>query len=361
VHILASLSAIASLLLAVALIFDGIAAIRRWRGLRLATIVPRKAFALATFAATVYLAILWSSTDRPYVFAISLVAFPATLLLLLVRSRNINAQAWRDAGTWDTHHSSAVEIPLTEGHVPALFFEPSERSDAAVVLLHGAGAHKTFYSWPLIDGLLEAGVAVCAIDIDGHGDNERTLDFPAVLENVDASVRWLHARARWVGAVGVSMGGAIAARAVAEGVEVDALALLEAPADAQITRRAVRHERWTIARRATWGLHRYAGTIPLITGWRTAPTRTRIGTIDLIRRLDLPASLSKVRCPCLLIYGSSDLVVPVEQAAMLAAAAPAGTPLIMVQGATHISLPIERQAIVALSDWVRRFVAYGRP
>ncbi len=185
---------------------------------------------------------------------------------------------WNQAGTWDTHRASAVEIPMAEGYVPALVFEPDTPSDAAVLLLHGAGAHKTYYSWPLIDGLLDAGITVCAIDIDGHGDNQRTLDFPGVLENVSAPIAWLRERSAWVGVVGVSLGGCIAAHAVATGVQIEALALLEAPADAQVNRRATRNERWTVARRATWELHQYAGTLPLITGWRTAPTRSRIGT-----------------------------------------------------------------------------------
>jgi alpha-beta hydrolase superfamily lysophospholipase len=356
---LANLGALLALLVAAALVWDGIAAIRRWRGLRLTAFSPRRTFAIATLVSLLYVAALWFSADPPRAAAWSALALPVVMILVLARGRGVEPQAWSSAGTWEAHRTTRVDIPADDGQIPALLFEPAAGGDAAVLVLHGAGAHKTFYSWPLIDGLLEAGLAVCAIDIDGHGDNARVLEFPAVLEDVAAPVCWLRERWEFVGVVGVSLGGCIAARAVAEGVAVDALALLEAPIDARVSRRARRNERWTVARRATWELHRYAGTVPLITGWRTAPTRTRIGTLDLIRRLDLPGSVGRAVCPLLLVYGGDDLVVPVEQAHTVAVVAPAGTPLHIVPGATHLSLPIDVRAIRITAEWLRGFVGYG--
>ncbi len=357
--VISNLFALAVLLVAVGLTWDGVATIRRWRGVRLAGLAPSIAFALATVASVAYLAILWFSPNRLGVFGISLLALPILVALILACGRNVRPHDWTTAGEWEWYRTEAIDIPLPNGAVPALYYVPTDPASAAVVLLHGAGAHKSFYSWPLVDGLLEAGIAVCAIDIDGHGDSHQTLDYPAVLENVAAPVRWLRARHTWVGAVGVSLGGCIAARAVAEGADVDALALLEAPADAQVNRRATRHERWTVMRRATWGLHRYAGTVPLITGWRTAPTRSHIGTLDLIRRLNLVGSVATMPCPLLLLYGTSDLVVPIAQARAIAEAAPAGTPFNLIAGATHLSLPIDPRAIRILAHWLGTFAAYG--
>ncbi len=355
-----NLAAIAALTVVVALTWDGVAAIRRWRGLRLLSLQPRAAFAIATLGAVAFAVVLALSANRLLALGISLIALPLTAVLVVVRGRAVYPHAWNAAGEFDTHRVTDVTIPIPEQHgIPALLFEPPTPTSAAVVVLHGSGAHKTFYSWPLIDGLLDAGIAVCAIDIDGHGDNKRVLDLPSVLDDVSAPVAWLRERMAWVGVVGVSLGGCIAARAIADGAEVDALALLEAPIDAQVSKRVVRHERLTVARRATWELHQYAGTLPLIRSWRTEKTRTRIGTLDLIRRLDVAGSVARIRCPLLLVYGGSDLVVPLEQARSIAAAAPDGTPTEIIPGATHLSLPIDRRAIRRTSDWLQSFIAYG--
>lgn len=356
---LVNIGAFAALLLVVALTWDGVAAVQRWRGLRLTALAPHHAFAIATLASLLYVAALWFSADRSRTVAWSLLALPLLVLLVVAWGRRVQPQAWSSAGTWDAHRTTSVQIPLDDGYIPALLFEPTAGSDAAVLVLHGAGAHKAYYSWPLIDGMLLAGLAVCAIDIDGHGDSPRVLEFPAVLDNIAASVHWLRERWGFVGVVGVSLGGCIAARAVADRVAIDALALLEAPVDAQVTRLSRRNEHWTVVRRATWELHQYAGTLPLITGWRTAPTRTRIGTLDLIRRLDLLGSVARVGCPLLLVYGGGDLIVPVQQARMVADAAPLNTPLHIIAGATHLSLPIDGRAVRITADWLRSFVEYG--
>jgi alpha-beta hydrolase superfamily lysophospholipase len=205
----------------------------------------------------------------------------------------------------------------------------------------------------MVEALLGAGFAVCAIDLAGHGASRRVLDLRAALEDVRASVAWLRPRAAWIGIAGISLGGCVAARAVADGLAVDGLAILEAPASVAVTRRVVRNEWRTIARHGTWALHRYAGTLPLIRAWRTEPTRSRISTVDLIRDLNLLQSVGQVRCPVWLCYGAADLVATPDDARRIAAAAQARTVLRIIPRATHLSLPLDRRALQALCRWLR--------
>jgi pimeloyl-ACP methyl ester carboxylesterase len=222
-----------------------------------------------------------------------------------------------------------------------------------VLLVHGAGDHKTHFTWPLLHVLADAQFAACAIDVDGHGENQRVLDFPSVLDNVAVAVTWLRERYQFVAVVGISQGGCITARAVAEGVAVDAVVLMETPTTLHITRAVIRSEARILAHPAAWALHRDVGTLALARSWRTAPTRTKLGTVDLIKRLDAAGSVGKITAPVLLVYGGSDAVVPPQQAHQMAKQAPAGTTLLMVPRATHLSLSIDRRVARQVSSWMR--------
>ncbi len=257
-------------------------------------------------------------------------------------------------GERDGRRISAVEITMNEGHLPGLLVEPiHENSDLGVLVLHGAGADKGYYSWPLLFGLTRAGFAACAIDVDGHGVNPRVLNFPDVLDDVAVGVRWLRERYRKVAVIGVSQGGCVAARAVADGVALDALVLLEAPITIDVTKAVQRREMRTVVLPAAWALHRDLGTVGMICGWYGTPVRTRIGTVDLIQRLDIVGSVKRITCPLLLCYARDDAVVPIAQARAVAAAAPPGTPLVVVPAATHLSLPIDRRTIRHVTRWLR--------
>lgn len=255
-------------------------------------------------------------------------------------------------GERDGRRIEHVAIPIAGGPLPALLVEPDRGSAIGVLVVHGAGDHKLFYAWPRLYELAAAGFAACAIDVDGHGDNPRVLDFPPVLENVQAGVAWLRERYRQVAVIGISQGGCIAARAVADGVNVDALVLMEAPITVNVTKAVIRREARILAHPAAWALHDEAGTIGLLQGWRTPPQRTRIGTIDLIERLDIVGSVRRVTYPLLLCYAGSDAVVPVAQAHTVAKAAPPGATFVLVPRATHLSLSIDRRVMRTIATWL---------
>lgn len=344
-----------SLLLFIAawLLLDAAAGFAGWQGLRSTVFAPTIGLVLAVGCLIIAVLMLqaWpASSVAPLVSLLLAPLFHSGLASFV--GRKLMPEPWSTAGSYPGHRVTDVDIPASDGVVPALLYEPLAPPIGALVLIPGAGAHKSFYTWPMVEALLSVGFVVCAIDLAGHGASQRVLDLPAALEDVRASVAWLRSRASWVGVVGISLGGCVAARAAADGVVLDGLAILESPVTISITKRVVRNEWRTIGRRGAWALHRYAGTLPLMRAWRTEPTRSRISTVDLIRDLDLLGSVGRVRCPLWLCYGGADLVAPQEDARRIVAAAPTGTTLRLIPRATHLSLPLDRRALQTLCRWL---------
>ncbi len=89
--------------------------------------------------------------------------------LALWRQREHTALTVLAPGEREGRSISRVDIPIAGGPLPALLVEPLSGSSTGVLVIHGSGVNKAFYSWPLLHGLVDAGMAACAIDIDGHG------------------------------------------------------------------------------------------------------------------------------------------------------------------------------------------------
>lgn len=335
------------------LVAEVAASLARWQGL---TILGRRWLALSA-SALGGLSMLLFVGRSPLAWPAFGLAAPLGLVLFTLlavwRQRQRRPETILAPGEREGRRISEVAIPIADGPMPAIVVEPAGGSTTGVLIVHGAGNHKTFYAWPLLHDLADAGLAACAIDVDGHGDNPRPLAFPETLENVTAGVSWLRERYRNVVVLGISQGGCLAARAVADGLEVDALVLLEAPISINVTKAVIRREARTLALPAAWALHRDVGTIGIVQGWRTKPTRARIGTVELIARLSLLESVARVRCPLLLCYAANDAVVPKEQAHAVAAAAPEGATFVLLPRATHLSLSIDRRVTQLVSNWLK--------
>jgi dienelactone hydrolase len=138
----------------------------------------------------------------------------------------------------------AVSFDASDGvRLKADYYPPpaAQRQDAPIVLvLHGAGAERTAWE-PLVGPLHEAGLAVLALDLRGHGESATTVTReravqrdPQLFRDMYADVRgaydWLarqpHVdRARFA-LVGAGVGGNVALRYAAEDRSVDALVCL---------------------------------------------------------------------------------------------------------------------------------------
>lgn len=282
-------------------------------------------------------------------------AAPLALGLQLVasslRNRTADPRARLRPGNHLDRHVNLVRIPMLEGYVPAIFSEPAAGARAAVCILHGSGDHKGGYTWWMTDALLAAGLAVLLIDLDGHGENPRTQQYPAILEDVTASVEWLRAHYARVGVLGLSLGGCIAARAVAAGAPVDALVLMEAPPHLAFTKADMRREALALLHLPAMSVLRDTSAHQLISAWSSAPIRAAISTWDLIAALDLLGSLPRIRIPLLLLYGSRDAIVKPDQAAQVQAAAPAHATFRLVPGASHLTLFLRRDVQATIATW----------
>jgi alpha-beta hydrolase superfamily lysophospholipase len=268
-----------------------------------------------------------------------------------LRNYALNPLLWLRPGRYDDRTIVGVGIPLREGYLPALHVIPRSGATMAICILHGSGDHKTAYTWWLVDALLAQGLAALLIDLDGHGENPRPQSFPAITEDVAAAVGWLRARHEQVGVLGISMGGCVAARAVADGVAVDALAVLEAPPILSYRRADVWREALALARPGLLDLFSDCTVYQIVHTWSTAPIRATISTWDLIAALDLPGSLARVTAPTLLLYGANDAIIKPTQAEQVRRAAPPGATFRLVPRTSHLTLILDPQVLREIGEW----------
>jgi pimeloyl-ACP methyl ester carboxylesterase len=208
----------------------------------------------------------------------------------------------------------------------------------------------------LVDALVGRGLAVLLIDLDGHGENPRPQSFPQILEDVDVAVGWLRPRYQRVGVLGISLGGCIAARAVADGLSVDALALLEAPPALRLSaadiRRITVREAAALARPYLLDLFGDSTVYHIYRAWEYPPIRATIGTWDLFDALDLLGSLPKISAPLMLMYGGSDAIATPRDAMRARAAMPSGASFHIIPWASHMSLILTPRSLRVVGEWL---------
>lgn len=300
--------------------------------------------------AGVTLAGLLGWRGRPTLWALPL-ALPLQLAAASVRGMGYHPLS--RLAPHPANRCEAVLLPLAQGAIPGLLLQPASASSAGVVVCHGAGADKTYYAWRLIDALLGAGLVVLAIDLDGHGANQRRLQVPGISENVQVAVEWLRTRCSRVGLVGVSLGGCVAAQAVAAGVAVDGLAIVEAPIKLDLSNVAYKWaEFWTLVRPAFWRASDRVTPLQLLRGWATRPINTQHRLAELFDLLDLKTALPHITCPMVLIYGTNDVIAPFAPLQRLLPHLSNAT-LHLHGGAGHLSLTMEQAPLADLAAWLQ--------
>ncbi|MCG8346839.1 MAG: lysophospholipase [Chloroflexales bacterium] len=304
-----------------------------------------------------------SVADRTTLF----LALPFAILLQLagshVRNWTFNPLLRLRPGMYGDREIARIDVPTTTGPVPALHIIPRRPTRTAVCVAHGSGCDKTFYAWELVEQLLRIDTAVLLIDLDGHGESARYLSFPAILQNITGSVDWLRQRYDRIGIIGISLGGAVATRAVADGTHVDALVILAAPPRLRLTRRQINTkiiplESIRLLRPAVLRLLRDGSLYHIIRAWKTSGIRSTISTWDLFDALDLIGSFNKIattkrgKLPILLIYAGSDAIVLPTEAERVRQAQPPSATFHLLPRASHISLPIEPRTLKLATSWL---------
>ena len=329
-------------------LFEAIATRKRWRGL---------SWSAGGGSVWWFVAVAGALLLRMWHVRIvgSLAAAPVALLaqigLSSARNRLLTPLVRLAPGQHAGMQVERFDIPLVEGYLPALHIVPAGGAKAAVCVLHGSGCNKTFYAWRLVDTLTEAGCAVLLVDLDGHGENPRPQRFPQIVENPRAAVQWLRERYEQVGLLGVSLGGCIAAYAVAQGVAVDRLAILAAPPKLQFSRTDVWREALALPQLELLGLFSEISALNLVRAWESPAIRAEISTWDLIDRLDVVGSIKQVNLPLLLLYGASDAIVKPQQAWAVEAAMPANSRFRLLPRTSHLTLQLMPGTLRELSAW----------
>lgn len=334
-------------------VLNGLAAMAGWRGLTWS-----ESLGWPTFIAL-------ALRERPGPIAL-LLAFPAGLALQValatLRRWDLDPKRALLPGAHPGYHVTRVDVPAAYGPVPALHIVPTGGSTAAVCVAHGSGCDKTFYAWRLVEELTGRGLAVLLVDLDGHGESPRPQSFPEIIESVAGPARWLRERYARVGLLGMSLGGAVTVRAVADGAPCDALALWAVPPRLRMSaaeyRRARRVEGLRLIRPQVLHLFRDGALHRVVGAWRTSGIRARISTWDLFDALDVLGSLRRImaqakRPPLLLIYAERDGVLPARAEATICAATAGWGEFHLVRGASHVSVAIELETLRRTSAWFR--------
>ncbi|EFO80416.1 alpha/beta hydrolase fold-containing protein [Oscillochloris trichoides DG-6] len=295
-------------------------------------------------------------------------ALPIQIGLACLANPNLDPKRQLLPGDYANRKIERLDIPGEYGPIPALHISPTKGARAAVCIAHGSGADKTFYAWRLCAALLETGLAVLLIDMDGHGESPRPQSYPAMMASVGGAARWLRERYDRVGLLGMSLGGAVTANAVAHGATCDALVIWESPPRLRVDRAGYRRmqikEILRIARPPLIHLFRDGTLYHIIMAWQTSGIRAQIGTWDLFDVLDLVGSLERIkrdpqRPPLLLVYAGRDAVLPPGSAQEVARTSAGWGEFHLLPRASHLSLPLEPEAIALSRAWLGRVLGHG--
>ncbi|MGC4113908.1 MAG: alpha/beta fold hydrolase [Myxococcales bacterium] len=243
---------------------------------------------------------------------------------------------------------------------------PAGCSRAVVLVCHGGGNDRTFALWQAVPRLLERGFTVVLFHMAGHGrGGSDLLDVASFRARLDA-VR--EATAREIGgpivALGQSMGGAAVLDAIARGVPLDGAVTVSAISKLELGWRVLR-ELAMVLHRPAWNAARHSSVLRLLPlpfsgNRRRFPVRVEGGGGHLpvfetmLRELDLERRLAETQVgyPVLLVHGTEDAIVPVEQGRALARALGAQAQYLELPGRHHLDPLFDDGLIDRIGDFV---------
>ncbi len=292
-------------------------------------------------------------------------ALPIQIGMACLANPHLNPKHQLTPGHYVNRRIERLDIPGEYGAIPALHIIPAKEARAAICVAHGSGADKTFYAWRLCEALVAEGFAILLIDLDGHGESPRPQSYPAIIESVGAAARWLRERYAWVGLLGMSLGGAVTACAVANGAPCDALVVWESPPRLRVDKAGYRRMQITemlrVARPPLIHLFRDGTFYHILKAWQTSGIRAQIGTWDLFDALDLVGSLERIKAnpqrpPLLLVYAGRDAVLHPGSEQEVARASAGWGEFHLVPRASHLTLPLEPQTIGISRAWLGKML-----
>ncbi|WEL23850.1 alpha/beta hydrolase [Candidatus Nanohalovita haloferacivicina] len=218
-------------------------------------------------------------------------------------------------------------------------------SDAGIVMSHGftGDKHEWGYFDKVAEALNEAGYNVLAFDFSGGGEsNKSPITAEKEIEDLDAAIEYIRSRdVERVGLYGHSLGGYISLKNYRS--EVKAM-VLTAPVTSSIDL-SKKNLLWTV-------LARLVGRVPSVNYWKNKKQLMWIGSkiVDEMKHVDQEELLSEVGCPVLIIHGSEDEVVDLEDSKKAVEKLEAGE-LKVVEGLTHDYDKNLDEVIEATESW----------
>ena len=204
-----------------------------------------------------------------------------------------------------------------------------------VIVLHGAGSQKESHH-DFARAALASGLAVLIFDQRGHGESDGALDGRMIADVTEMAglLRSELPPAAPIALRGSSMGGFLAILA-AQPVRARAVVAI-CPASAAGLRRGLERDAFTFR-------------------------ADRDQLLELLDSVDVPAAVSALSIPLLLLHAQGDEQVPVEQSRELAAVANApGSRLIEVPGGHHRSVQHDEELQAVSLHFLQRALGVGR-
>lgn len=307
----------------------------------------------------------------PQQWSVLLFALPggvlAVLLLLIGGSLNPPPDPhWLFTAAHPAHaDSDAVSIPDGESVIPGLLLRPpgwtKQSTGPVVCIVPGAGDTKISFKWRLVEGLLAADLTVLVIDTPGHGDyRQRPMAYPDCLSVVPAAIRFLQEQpdVTGVGVIGISLGGALSIRSLAEDEAarslLSALVIVATPPYLAYSRSLFYQELWrTLYRAPSLSLLRETSLLQVKQTWDKGGYRSRHTTRQLFSLLDAATHLPTLaEIPSLLVYSRRDLVASPRLAKIMHQAAPEAA-FIESKWASHVTLILSTTIVKEVAAWLK--------
>ena len=324
-----------------------------WVGYLLSVLLVVAGLALAlAMRGTLWIVALWA-----------LPMVPAAMLVLI----GISSWANRHMYPPDAHCPGSDEpwtceaVTFADGQVqtPALFLKPARTNGEAVCWVHGTGDGKTHYKWVLLRAFAQRGIAMLTFDLPGHGDHPGVFSLPEALTAVPAALAYLRRRPdidpERIGLLGVSLGGALAVRTLADGRgekwHPRAMCLLETPCSLFLDRWLYVREALGVASLQLLEVFRDCTVVNL---WRRYSARAHLAVpiewiIDDLAPAHHIAHIPSL--PMLIVNGSRDPVAPPAHGRRLFERAACPKTWKVIRGGSHLSLIFMSKTAELVGDW----------
>ncbi|MEX2582904.1 MAG: alpha/beta fold hydrolase, partial [Gemmatimonadota bacterium] len=262
-------------------------------------------------------------------------------------------------------------LPPAGDDTTAHRLSPAGRPQRIVVALHGAGNDALFGWVGLFKRLLLERSEIVTFDLPGHGRlNRSSFTADAAVDCVASVLADCSADSRRlpVHAVGVSLGGSVLLGALSRsGAALTRAAAIVAPLRIVLSWRTVLGEVGPRSLSTVWREREHYGWTGLIPSFGSFkreiyPLRlpgpassSAVGYVgSLNSSLDamrLEHRAASVTTPLLLVYGSHDRVVPIEQGERLVRVLPDAR-LLRIEGGTHLSTPLDSETVDRVVAWL---------